>query len=648
MGQVSYCCCYTTNGVITLTLSDTLIFSVAMGGYGDAFRRCIISQENYAKKYGYDYVCIEDSDGQSDLGMSSAWLKIPLMLGALEKGYAKVVFVDADIYISENTEDISKEILKRPECSIFGVLGHSGRINSGMLAVTNTKDARQALADILSRAGIYLPEKSAVSLWGENGQVINALTGNKIFGELDISWNNTYDHDTHHGFRHYTGPMRDLYEFDDSENDAWQKLRLRRFSKEVQSIDRISFYNDLTSNYDSITAKLNSFSAFKSEWLRGRIIIGDYETKERAFIGRVSRFHGAKIHFCHNVDLLKASTNPYIDQLVEGLISIFGKESIHFGVDDFWTKDYSDVDVLHLQWVEVLCNWEKPDLKKISEISSRLDEIKKTTKIVYTLHNIELKSDFEESSEVLMDVICSRADAIIHLSDASIDAFRERYKNFPWAHDNNSHIIRHGSYDCYFDEVTDSSTDSHIKNHIFICGAIRTKMEWQLAQDVCERAQAAGLPVVFTGNVSSSILHWKEKKRMEQQDSPLIVRRHSRIETGEMVKYARSARCFFLPRVDRLNSGVWYLATTFARPCIVPDQMSLLEDQQAVDGLCYCSGDAESAFQAIKKLYEQPVEEAIRTKRKLMEFSRTKMSWEKICKDHAAVYLGEVEMRAAQ
>lgn len=621
---------------------EALFFSVATGGYGDAFRQCIESQRRYAEALGFDYCCITEARGQADLGMSAAWLKIPLMIGAIRRGYSYVVFVDADIMITEGTPSLVDEMKARPEAHIFCANGWSGRPNSGVIAVRGTEEAVVSLTRILSSAGTYLPEKYAVSWWGENGQVIRELAGNPLFGVLATSWNNTHDTERREGFVHFTGPMRAFYQFDEAEKAAWAELELRRFQEvKGSALDRPLFYAELVKNYQDIAAENACFGAFDYSWIGGSHTIGSHLITPRVALGGATRGAGPlRLHFCQDVSLTQESTNPYVDQLVRGLAFSLGVENVVTGVEPFWTLDYSGIDVLHIQWVEVLTNWKKPDQALIDAISARLDQIKKTTRIIYTLHNIELKADFDEMADVLMEVICSRADAVVHLSRASHIAFLERYGDHAWARDVRGEIIGHGSYDCYFDSVAafDGTDWAAPNDHIYICGSIRSTQEWEMAEAVTARARAAGFPVVYAGNVSSSVLHWKQRKELEAAGDPLILRRHGRVPVDEMVAYARSARCFFLPRFGRLNSGVWYFATTFLRPSVTPGGGSLGEDQSMVGGPCYQFGDVGDAFSRIAELYSETATQRLMREQRLFAHKNKYMSWDVICGMHARLY----------
>ncbi|KEP72305.1 hypothetical protein HR12_47155 [Microbacterium sp. SUBG005] len=86
----------------------TLIFTIAQNGYATAFLPCIASQRAYAKRLDAQFVAITKPARVSNTALS-AWLKIPVMLHALEAGYDWVIYIDADCEVRRDAPDFRRK-----------------------------------------------------------------------------------------------------------------------------------------------------------------------------------------------------------------------------------------------------------------------------------------------------------------------------------------------------------------------------------------------------------------------------------------------------------------------------------------------------------------------------------------------------------
>ncbi len=188
--------------------SDTLVFSVAVNGYHWRYRRLLYSQRQYALRHGYTYLLI-DRPLFSLLGNETAWLKLSAALVALESGYKRVFYIDADAEVRAHTPPL--ESIIEPGKSLYAARGYSGRINSGVLLFTDSPVARHFLHKVIDNIETPLPPEDDVG-WGENGHIIHYLKGEAEFRELPPVWNNNQDPNLNDFIRHYSaGPLRHLY-----------------------------------------------------------------------------------------------------------------------------------------------------------------------------------------------------------------------------------------------------------------------------------------------------------------------------------------------------------------------------------------------------------------------------------------------------
>jgi len=243
--------------------SKILIFSIAQNGYEFTYSKCIKSQQLYASMNSYEYVLVNRPSWVNS-PKESAWLKIPLIVKGLNRGYEWVVFIDADGEIRPQTPRI--ESIEVPEKSIYLVHGHSGRINSGVIIVKNTADAKEFFEQILNTIEIDVPEEDKAPY--ENGHIIHHAKKSRHVQILDQRWNNTDNANLNDFVRHYTGPMSQYYK---KPTFSQLKVSIFRFQMKVNTqIAKLSgFYSE---PHDSLKYRLeklvqhcqNNFSVFMS------------------------------------------------------------------------------------------------------------------------------------------------------------------------------------------------------------------------------------------------------------------------------------------------------------------------------------------------------------------------------------------------
>jgi hypothetical protein len=138
--------------------------------------------------------------------MACCWLKLILMLAALESGYQWVVFVDSDAEIMPTCPDV-RTVFQLGK-TLYMANGESGRLNSGFIVAMNDPETLDYLRMVLGNYDKILPEEDRVSWWGENGHIIHFAKNRDCIGQLYSNWNNTGVPDSSDFVRHYTGRMR--------------------------------------------------------------------------------------------------------------------------------------------------------------------------------------------------------------------------------------------------------------------------------------------------------------------------------------------------------------------------------------------------------------------------------------------------------
>jgi len=201
---------------MVMKANNILILCVALNGYSRTYKQCIDSHKKYAQQHNYQYCLI---DHPSTSITASVWLKIPLLIKALDKGYDWVAFIDADCCVNAHTPALAT--LEQSSKSLYMVKGFSGNINSGVIIIKQCLSVRCLLQKIYDNCSHSLPEAD----WGENGHVIHYAQNWPGLLILDRCWNNNAEPDLQDYIRHYSagGPMRYLYPSNRTET-IWRYL----------------------------------------------------------------------------------------------------------------------------------------------------------------------------------------------------------------------------------------------------------------------------------------------------------------------------------------------------------------------------------------------------------------------------------------
>jgi glycosyltransferase involved in cell wall biosynthesis len=90
----------------------------------------------YAERHGLDYWCVE---GNPAAPKRAGWAKIPLILSAMQMGFERIVWLDADAVVHDRRFDISRAVAKG-----IGMVQHPNPThwNSGVMVVRNSPATR--------------------------------------------------------------------------------------------------------------------------------------------------------------------------------------------------------------------------------------------------------------------------------------------------------------------------------------------------------------------------------------------------------------------------------------------------------------------------------------------------------------------------
>lgn len=195
-----------------------LVFSIAMNGYRWAWRSCLRSHRKYAERWRFAYASVDLPWTVSPA--EAAWLKISLLIRALEGGYYSwVLWLDADAQVRSHCPDF--RCVATPGRDVYMAHGHSGRVNSGVMMVRRSEKSLKFFRDILSNCESAVPDEDAAPY--ENGHVIKHGKANPLVGVIERRWNNTADPNLDDYIRHFTGPMAAQGRVDREARARWQR-----------------------------------------------------------------------------------------------------------------------------------------------------------------------------------------------------------------------------------------------------------------------------------------------------------------------------------------------------------------------------------------------------------------------------------------
>jgi len=188
--------------------SRTLLYTVALNGYGTSYKAAIRSHEAYAKRIGADYVCVT-KPFVTDPAIA-AWLKVPLLAAGLDSGRDWVGYIDADCVVRTKAPDFRTD-LPDGSSDLYLAEGRSGRVNSGVIFARNSQSSRGYIATVLDSMTRPISSEDRAGLKYENGNFIFVDRTVAKADRMPLTWNNTFEPELDDHIRHFTGDLRSGY-----------------------------------------------------------------------------------------------------------------------------------------------------------------------------------------------------------------------------------------------------------------------------------------------------------------------------------------------------------------------------------------------------------------------------------------------------
>lgn len=280
----------------------------------------------------------------------------------------------------------------------------------------------------------------------------------------------------------------------------------------------------------------------------------------------------------------KKEANPFFDEIM--------KYSKHTFIFESYKK-YDDVyKIVLIHWPEQIFNWIEPSLEQLQELSNNITIWKRTAKIIYVVHNLERHYGMTENFNKLYQLIEDNCDCMVHMGSYSCNLFKTRYLNKQ--HQIINHPLYENSFKVYSKEVARKKLNIAKDAIIIIApGTIRNDEESKLVLNsfkkiknkkkilIVPRMLPFEFPFEFKGRTYLKRFvdvkkHYIAFKKWQYAKSNYIFN-YSFLSRDNLALLMSASDIVFIPRIKILNSGNVFLAMTFNKIMLGPNQGNLTE-----------------------------------------------------------------------
>ncbi len=165
-----------------------LLFSIATNGYDRHFAALLDKQRDFACAIGADYWVARQAPPRGISAHDSSWLKIPLLVWGLRRGYEWVLYLDADCEVLACPSPATA--FADEPAAVFVCNDFSARINAAVIFVRNSLATRKTLRRLWWSSFVparMLPAEDR-NLY-ENGHLIHYLKNDSSVRIMEGRWN---------------------------------------------------------------------------------------------------------------------------------------------------------------------------------------------------------------------------------------------------------------------------------------------------------------------------------------------------------------------------------------------------------------------------------------------------------------------------
>ena len=303
----------------------------------------------------------------------------------------------------------------------------------------------------------------------------------------------------------------------------------------------------------------------------------------------------------------KKDPNPFLDEIINC-------SQHHFVFGDLESYDES-FPVILINWPEQLFDWKEPSLAQLEHLKGKFLIWKKTAHIIYVVHDLERHSGMTANFSKLFALVIENSDSFIHLGNYSKELFRKKYPN------KISVVISHPLYRKSF-KKTDKIEARKIlgipKNKIVIIapGRIRKKEERNFIIKAFKRLKCKNKVLVVPNMFYKRInLDFKGRTRLKKIiDIKAIVEFFYNYNFNTAYRFDYNFTSFeklgllmsasdivIIPRLKILNSGNVFLALTYKRIFVGPNQGNVFEQLEQLGLPVFDPNKEDSVHLALKE-----------------------------------------------
>jgi glycosyltransferase involved in cell wall biosynthesis len=279
-------------------------------------------------------------------------------------------------------------------------------------------------------------------------------------------------------------------------------------------------------------------------------------------------------------------------------------------------------DVIACQWPEGyfrtsyfrIGSLQNLEIYHLEALQNKLDQVKKNTLILAFVHNIKPRPtgnrELDSKLEKLFQISYGSSHAFVHLSKQSISEIRSYYPEHIYK-DKPSLIISHGlneqlrhSYPLSHKEIEQKKIEEF---RIFVPGTIRywSELTFLIRAFIEARIPNKRLVIAGGGPVFEGRHPVKPLRRAAIKSIPGVSLFARRLNDEMLCREIVAADILVSPRLWATNSGIPYLAATFAKRCIGPNVGNLPDALKELNGIIFEPENPSSLARAMETAYNQ-------------------------------------------
>ncbi|MFT5892136.1 MAG: hypothetical protein ACI9Y7_002246 [Dokdonia sp.] len=302
------------------------------------------------------------------------------------------------------------------------------------------------------------------------------------------------------------------------------------------------------------------------------------------------------------------AANSFFDE-----ITFHSKNEFIHGDFEAYTSSYK---VVLLQWPEQIFGWKEPSDDQLEYLSQEIQKWKKSSKIIYIVHNKKPHLGMTQQFQKLYDLVEGASDVMLHFGQYSKDYYQEKYKNKTHS------ILKHPLYRRSFSthdkaEAREKLGIQEDREVVIAPGKIRTLKERNFILNAFQKIKNENKTLIAPN------MFWKEskidfigrhrlkkvidvKKRIENKihspyKPPTYIFNYNYTQADRLSLLMAAADVVFLPRMKTLNSGNLYLGLTFNKIVVGPETGNITEELKKSNFPIFQPENVDSVVSAIEK-----------------------------------------------